>query len=232
MKLRALPFILALITPLTLASPKLEDGYDAFDKGDVDSAVQIWRELAEHGNATAQLNLGQLYRLGKGVEQNDEEAVKWYTLAAQNGSEIAAYTLTLMQQEGRATREDLDKAMPEGFDMAAAIAPSSEPKPEPKPGNSTTPSWIETIPPESYLIQVIASSDPAALQSYSNDKLPGFTPRPTVVKTLREAKLWYLLVIGPFDTRELANAALKSLPGQVKKNKPWPRTAASIQDMT
>ena len=58
--------LLALIPALAMATPRLEDGYTAFEQGDVNNAVAIWTELAEQGNATAQLNLGQLYRQGKG----------------------------------------------------------------------------------------------------------------------------------------------------------------------
>ena len=36
-------------------------------KGDVDKAVATWRPLADKGNADAAFNLGQAYRLGKGV---------------------------------------------------------------------------------------------------------------------------------------------------------------------
>ena len=98
----ALPFFLLLLVPPSFAGATIEQGYDAFEAGDVDTAVQIWRSLAEAGDSTAQLNLGQLYRLGQGVEANDTEAVKWYTLAAKQGSEVARYNLFLMGNEGRA----------------------------------------------------------------------------------------------------------------------------------
>ena len=65
-----------LFTPTCLAGMTLEHGYGAFERGDVATAVQIWRDLAEAGDQTAQLNLGQLYRMGKGVAASDEEAVK------------------------------------------------------------------------------------------------------------------------------------------------------------
>ncbi|RLA44044.1 MAG: hypothetical protein DRQ97_11940 [Gammaproteobacteria bacterium] len=65
----------------TLTNAGIEQGYDAFDRGDVAGAVRIWRDLAQQGNATAQFNLGQLYRLGNGVKADDREALKWYLLA-------------------------------------------------------------------------------------------------------------------------------------------------------
>ena len=107
---------------LALAAPTIEQGYDAYERGDVVAAVEIWRTLAEAGDATA-----QLYRLGQGVEANDEEAIKWYSLAARLGSEMARYNLLLMRDEGRASDEDLSWA------FAGAVAnenSNEEPAPE------------------------------------------------------------------------------------------------------
>ena len=39
------------------------------------------KRLAEQGIAFAQYNLGVMYANGRGVPQNDAEAVKWYRLA-------------------------------------------------------------------------------------------------------------------------------------------------------
>lgn len=94
------------------AASTMDEGYEAYERGDTDLAILIWQELALDGNATAQLNLGQLYRLGKGVEQNDAEAVKWYIMAARNGSEIASVTLVQMEQDGRASKADVAAAFP------------------------------------------------------------------------------------------------------------------------
>jgi len=41
--------------------------------------------MAEHGDAEAQFNLGGMYDIGQGVPQNAKAAVKWYTLAAEQG---------------------------------------------------------------------------------------------------------------------------------------------------
>ena len=45
-------------------------------------AIALYRTLAEQGDATAQFNLGVMYRTGRGVPQDDVEAYKWYNLAA------------------------------------------------------------------------------------------------------------------------------------------------------
>ena len=63
----------------------LEDGFAAVQKGDFATALRLWKPLAEQGNASAQTNLGVMYDNGQGVAQDYKTAVKWYTLAAEQG---------------------------------------------------------------------------------------------------------------------------------------------------
>ena len=41
----------------------------AVKKGDFDTALKEWLPLAEDGNPSAQYNIGQLYRIGRGVDR-------------------------------------------------------------------------------------------------------------------------------------------------------------------
>lgn len=50
-----------------------------------EKAVQLWHKAAETGDVIAQHSLGNLYLEGLYVEQNREEAIKWYRKAAQQG---------------------------------------------------------------------------------------------------------------------------------------------------
>ena len=58
------------------------------------------KRLAEQGDATAQYNLGSMYRTGEGVPENDAEAVKWYRLAAEQGDATAQSNLGIMYDTG------------------------------------------------------------------------------------------------------------------------------------
>ena len=40
---------------------------------------------AEQGEASAQFNLGYMYATGRGVAEDNTEAVRWYRLAAEQG---------------------------------------------------------------------------------------------------------------------------------------------------
>ena len=51
------------------------------------------RHAAEQGDADAQVNLGYMYDNGRGVPQDDAEAVRWYRLAAEQGNARAQFFL-------------------------------------------------------------------------------------------------------------------------------------------
>ena len=69
------------------------------------------RALAERGDAQAQFNLGVKYANGRGVRQDDEEAVKWFTLAAEQGDASAQFSLGVMYEKGHGVSRDDDEAV-------------------------------------------------------------------------------------------------------------------------
>jgi TPR repeat protein len=209
---------LFLLAHSVFAMPELERGYEAFERDDFSSAVSIWSALARKGDSTAQLNLGQMYRLGTGVTANDKEAVKWYSMAAKQGSETAQYNLLLMQKEGRASREDLSLAF-QGQGQAAKIGTSEIPY-----------SWLMRLSDESFLIQIIGSSNKQAVEAHIGKHLASVSPKTRVIIGTNQGLDWHIALMGPFDSRAEANAALARLPSAVKKGKPWIRSAASAKE--
>jgi cell division septation protein DedD len=83
-----------LASPLSAQSVKA--GIDAWQKADYSAAVAIWRPLAEAGDADAQFNLGQAYRLGRGVPIDLGAAQVWFERAAGKGHLDAQTTLGLL----------------------------------------------------------------------------------------------------------------------------------------
>ena len=81
-------------TPLSAQSVK--SGIEAWQRSDYAAAVAIWRPLAEKGDADAAFNLGQAYRLGRGVTLNLGAAQSWFERAAQKGHVDAQATLGLL----------------------------------------------------------------------------------------------------------------------------------------
>ena len=91
---------------LLLASvPALADvrqGVEAWSRGDYAAAVAQWQGPAAAGDADAMFNLGQAYRLGRGVAQDAARAEELYRRAAELGHLQAADTYGLILfQDGR-----------------------------------------------------------------------------------------------------------------------------------
>lgn len=77
----------ALSLALSLAhAANLNDGYKAAIKGDYDEAFTIIRSKAIEGDANAQFTMAMMYHSGLGIKMDEQEAVKWYLTAAENGS--------------------------------------------------------------------------------------------------------------------------------------------------
>jgi hypothetical protein len=97
--------VLAGLASLACPPPALadvKDGVDAWSRGEWDTAVAEWRAPAEAGDPDALFNMGQAYRLGRGVPQNQTTAETYYLRAAQGGHIRAADTYGLLLfQDGR-----------------------------------------------------------------------------------------------------------------------------------
>ncbi|MDP9404612.1 MAG: sel1 repeat family protein [Actinomycetota bacterium] len=81
------------------AAPALADvksGADAWARGDFSGAVKEWRALADKGDPDAQFNMGQAYKLGRGVPADLRIAQSWYQKAAAQGHDQAQANLGLI----------------------------------------------------------------------------------------------------------------------------------------
>ena len=111
-------WIAAGLPAVLLAAPALADvkaGVEAWSRGDFARAIAEWQGPAAAGDADAQFNLAQAYRLGNGVPADLAKAEALYLAAARQGHWQAAdnYGLILFQTGRR------DQAM-------AWLVPSAE----------------------------------------------------------------------------------------------------------
>ena len=93
-------------TALVLSAPAAADvkaGVDAWGRGDYRQAVEQWRGPAISGDADAQFNLGQAYKLGRGVPVDPTLAESWFRKAALQGHVQGqdSYALALFQADRR-----------------------------------------------------------------------------------------------------------------------------------
>jgi uncharacterized protein len=77
--------MIALAFPAASSFADVESGVKKYQAGDFKGAVAEWAPLAAKGDANAAFNLGQAYRLGRGVSQDVAKSVSFYEQAAKNG---------------------------------------------------------------------------------------------------------------------------------------------------
>lgn len=80
----------ALLVALSAAAPlsataNFQSAVEAYNSGDFETAYQEWLLYAAENDSRALYNLGQMYRLGKGVEKNLLIAEQYYRRAASVG---------------------------------------------------------------------------------------------------------------------------------------------------
>ena len=91
-----------------------KEGVRALNEGDIPTGFACFREAAKRGHLNAQFNLALLYMNGQGVEQDDEEAERWFLQAAAQGDADALRLLGVMYGD--------DKGGGVGPDYAEAAA--------------------------------------------------------------------------------------------------------------
>src|SRR5690242_10708846 len=91
----------------SVSAQSVKAGIDAWQRSDYSGAVTIWRPLAEKGDADAEFNLGQAYRLGRGVPTNLAAAKTWFERAAAQGHVDAQTTLGLLLFQNGSQAEGL-----------------------------------------------------------------------------------------------------------------------------
>ena len=105
--------ILLISTSLavTACDTQFKEALAAYYRGDYAKAYQLWKPMAEQGDARAQSNLGFLYENGYGVPQDFSEAVNWYRKAAEQGDATAQSNLGRMYNTGDGVPQDFGEAV-------------------------------------------------------------------------------------------------------------------------
>ena len=77
--------------------PSVRQGVELWRTGKWDDAVSMWQPFAENGDADAMFNMGQAYKLGRGVALDKTIARNWYRRAAVKGHLPAQANLGILQ---------------------------------------------------------------------------------------------------------------------------------------
>jgi len=105
-RLKAGLVALVLVAAVPATAQDFVRGWDAYDRGDFETALANVRPLAERGGIGAQYLLGLMYQRGHGVEQDHVQAVHWFRKAAEQGDPASQYELFYALNNGLGVEKD------------------------------------------------------------------------------------------------------------------------------
>ena len=83
-------FFLSLTFSYPSWAADFNKGVEAYQNGNYEVAFDEWAALAEDDDPMSQYGLGILYREGKGVSQDFDEAFNWFELSADGNTFVKA----------------------------------------------------------------------------------------------------------------------------------------------
>jgi len=83
---------------------------EAYEAGDIDTAVAAFAHCARAGEAACQSALGYLFLVGEGVDADEEHALDLFRRAAKQGDPYGEFSLGTMYRHGVAVERDFERA--------------------------------------------------------------------------------------------------------------------------
>lgn len=100
LKIIKLIISIGLLLSTNLFANIVDKGLDAYKKGNVKLASELYIEACDNENMLACTKLGILYFTGEGVKQNRKKAEKLFTTACKRRYAKACFRLGLLYKEG------------------------------------------------------------------------------------------------------------------------------------
>ena len=86
---------------------------------------------------------------------------------------------------------------------------------------------LDDLPPGFFAVQLVAVQTKAALEEYAQrQRLRNMS----AARVERDGEMFYVLLLGIYETRERADRAAASLPPEFEQFTPWVRSVASLQE--
>ncbi len=90
-------------------------------------------------------------------------------------------------------------------------------------------SWLKNQSPEHYVLQLMGAHDESVIKKFIAQH-PESRKDMARFKTVNRNKIWHVLLLGIYENREQAIAAIVALPTKIRALKPWPRRVQTIQN--
>jgi TPR repeat protein len=164
---------LLLVAAIPAFAADFAEGAAAYDGGDYQTAIDIWRPLADEGDAKAQLAVASMYHFGEGLPQNDRLAAMYYRAAAEQGERVAQVILADFYMTGRGIPRDVVGAYL-WYDQAARQG------------------GVRAAGARDDLVALMTGAQLNWAQSLSDnwEPIPGFIPTAPCSCSLRKASRW------------------------------------------
>lgn len=150
--MKTIVFGMCLVFSCAAYADDLTDANKFLQNKSYPQALELYKKLAQAGNAEAQFHLGEMYLYGEGVSVDSTQAEQWFQAASKVGSKDADAALVLMAERGR-RKADIDYYANsyDGSDVALekfkCVTPSipaySQTKRQIKEVASTVDSWMD-----------------------------------------------------------------------------------------
>lgn len=98
--------LILLLSAMSALASNLEQAIQQYQKGDYETAASRFKVLSDQGHADAQFYLATMYHEGKGVVQDDKQAVYWFRAASNQGHARAQFSLGNAYKHGRGLDKD------------------------------------------------------------------------------------------------------------------------------
>lgn len=147
--------------------------------------------------------------------------------SAEKGKEIAETPPTL-KVIGKTPEQDVKEAKLEQEVVEKATPEVSQPLSAPKSSKySVSENTILSWKSSGYTLQLLgARSKQSALDFISKQK---DSEQFYYFSTIYKGAPWYVVIYGEFANRDIANSAIKKLPSELRKMRPWARSVRGVQ---
>ena len=99
-------------TMTTASDCRLRGGeYVAFDRANLQTALRVWMDAAQGGDAEAQTQVGEIFERGLGGAPDFDAAAEWYRKAAEQGNAQAQFNLGSLYEQGLGVPQDRLRAL-------------------------------------------------------------------------------------------------------------------------
>jgi len=165
-------------------------------------AVPLLERLARQGSPSAQYNLALLYNKGLGVTADGIKSNAYFSNSAHAG---------LVDGYRKLSVGSIQPAAAHQIVISTHLDPQA---------------WVKAQNPRYYTLQLASSTNAALIKKYFNEN--SLVGKAGYYKNKREGEYWYALVFGSYASVNDANAAIATLPKDLRKWSPWVRKLKSI----